>query len=53
MSEIKKETKFSWSDLCYKMDPTLRAPEKAYVFDNGNKVFYKFRKKSNGNRKKS
>jgi hypothetical protein len=53
MNNSNKETKFSWSEMCYKIDPTLRAPEKAYVFDNGNKVFYKFRRKSNGNRKKS
>jgi len=53
MSNTKRETQYSWSDLCYKIDPNLRAPEKAYVFDNGNKVFYKFRRKGNGNRKKS
>jgi len=47
-------TEYSWSELCYKIDPALSAPEKVYVFDNGNKVFYQARKRINvkhGNRK--
>jgi len=51
----KKETEYQWSELCYKIDPELSAPEKTYVFDNGNKIFYTPRKRIkadlNGNRK--
>jgi len=48
---------YSWSELVYRIDPELSAPEKVYVFDNGNRVFYQARKRINvkhaRNRKKS
>jgi len=48
---------YSWSELVYRIDPELSAPEKVYVFDNGNRVFYQDRKRINvnhaRNRKKS
>ena len=51
----KKETTYQWSEICYKIDPQLSAPEKTYVFDNGNKIFYTPRKRTradlHGNRK--
>ena len=51
----KKETEYQWSELCYKIDPALSDPEKTYVFDNGNKIFYTPRKRikadPHGNRK--
>ena len=34
---------YSWSELVYRIDPELSAPEKVYVFDNGNRVFYQAR----------
>ena len=34
---------YSWSELVYRIDPELSAPEKVYVFDNGNRVFYQDR----------
>ena len=41
MDNIKKREKtFSWSEMCYKVDPNLNAPKPMYVFDNGNRVFY-------------
>ena len=40
MDNIKREKEFSWSEMCYKVDPSLNAPKPIYVFDNGNKVFY-------------
>ena len=49
-------TEWQWSELAYKVDPELSAPEKEYIFDNGNRIFYKPRKRINvkyGNRKKS
>ena len=49
-------TEYSWSELAYRIDPELSTPEKVYVFDNGNRVFYQSRKRINikhGNRKKS
>jgi len=48
----KKETQFNWSELCYKIDPELSSPVKQYVFNNGNKIFYKPKKRIKyGNRK--
>ena len=48
---------YSWSELAYRIDPELSAPEKVYVFDNGNRVFHQARKRINvnheRNRKKS
>jgi len=48
---------YSWSELAYRIDPELSAPEKVYVFDSGNRVFYQSRKRINvnhaRNRKKS
>ena len=47
-------TVWQWSELAYKVDPELSAPEKEYIFNNGNRVFYKPRKRINvkyGNRK--
>ena len=49
-------TEWQWSELAYRLDPELSAPEKVYEFDNGNRVFYQPRKRINtrhGNRKKS
>ena len=49
-------TEWQWSELAYRIDPALSAPERTYVFDNGNRVFYQSRKRINtkhGNRKKS
>ena len=50
-------TEWQWSELAYRIDPELSAPEKMYIFDNGNKVFYQARKRINvkhaRNRKKS
>jgi len=49
-------TEWQWAELAYRVDPELSAPEKVYVFDNGNRVFYQPRKRINtrhGNRKKS
>ena len=48
----KKETQFNWSELAYKADPGLHAPVATYKFDNGNRVFYKPKKRIKyGNRK--
>ena len=50
-------TEWQWAELAYRIDPELSAPEKVYVFDNGNRVFYQARKRINvkhaRNRKKS
>ena len=49
-------TEWQWSEMAYRIDPELSAPERVYVFDNGNRVFYQPRKRINtrhGNRKKS
>jgi|TARA_R110000765_G_scaffold18879_1_gene50254 hypothetical protein len=50
-------TEWQWSELAYRIDPALSAPEKVYKFDNGNRVFYQSRKGINTdharNRKKS
>ena len=50
-------TEFSWSELAYRIDPELSAPEKGDGFVNGNRVFYQPRKRVNvshaRNRKKS
>ena len=40
-------TTWQWSELCYRIAPAISAPERVYVFDNGNKVFYKARKRVN------
>tara|TARA_R100000687_G_C6312144_1_gene100950 strand:+ start:246 stop:380 length:135 start_codon:yes stop_codon:yes gene_type:complete len=37
---ITKEKKQSWSDLCYKTDPELKAPVPTYVFRDGKRTFY-------------
>ena len=50
MDNIKKEKKFSWSEMCYKADPSLSSPTPTYIFDNGNKVFYSPAKKMKGNK---
>jgi hypothetical protein len=43
----KKDTEFSWVQLVEKSDPSIRTrPVVTYTFDNGNRVFYKGRKKS-------
>ena len=36
----KKDTTHSWKSLCYSVDPELREPTQAYVFRNGQRVFY-------------
>jgi len=50
-------TEWSWSELAYRIDPSLSAPERVYEFDKGNRVFYQSRKGINTdharNRKKS
>jgi len=47
-----KETKWNWSEEAYKIDPELSAPVVTYKFDNGNRVFYKPKKRIKyGNRK--
>lgn len=46
MDNIKKEKSFSWSEMCYKIDPSLSNPTPTYIFDNGNKVFYSPAKKT-------
>ena len=49
-------TEWQWAEMAYRLDPELSAPEKTYVFDNGNRVFYQHRKRirvQNGHRKKS
>ena len=59
MDNIKKDgiNEWQWSELAYRIDPELSAPEKVYKFDNGNRVFYQSRKGINTNharnRKKS
>ena len=57
MAKKDGQTVYEWKELCYRIDPALSAPEKVYVFDNGNKVFYKARTNINvnhaRNRKKS
>ena len=46
-----KETRIPWVELVDKADPARRTkPVVTYIFDNGNRVFYKGRKKS-GSRK--
>ena len=41
-----------WSEIAYKIDPELSAPVKQYEFDNGNRIFYKPKKRIKyGNRK--
>jgi len=45
MDNIKKDKSFSWSEMCYKIDPSLSNPTPTYIFDNGNKVFYSSDKK--------
>jgi len=46
-----KETRIPWVELVDKVDPSRRTkPVTTYIFDNGNRVFYKGREKS-GNRK--
>ena len=37
-------TEWQWSELAYKVDPELSAPEKEYVFDNGNRIFISLEK---------
>ena len=37
-------TERQWSELVYRIDPALSAPERVYEFDNGNRVFYQSRK---------
>ena len=45
MDNVKKDATFSWSNLCYKVDPELKEPVKTYVFNNGQRVFYGLSKK--------
>lgn len=40
MNNSNKEKKISWSEECYKVDPSLNAPKPMYIFNNGNRVFY-------------
>ena len=46
----KKDTEFSWSELAYKLDPSLRDPKPTYIFNDGNRIFYN-KDKNAGNRK--
>jgi hypothetical protein len=36
----KKDTEVSWSELAYKLDPSLRDPKPTYVFNDGKRIFY-------------
>jgi|TARA_A100000172_G_scaffold77515_1_gene62015 hypothetical protein len=45
MENTKKEKKISWSEECYKADPSLNAPKPMYVFNNGNRIFYSTERK--------
>ena len=48
-----KLSKYNWSELAYKIDPELSAPVVTYEFDNGNRLFYKEKKRIKyGNRKR-
>jgi hypothetical protein len=51
MSE--KQREWNWSEEAYKRDPELSAPVATYIFNNGNRVFYKPKKRMGtyGNRK--
>ncbi len=48
MDNIKKDKSFSWSEMCYKADPSIGDPAPTYIFDNGNKIFYSPAKKIKG-----
>ena len=49
----KKVSTYNWSELAYKIDPELSAPVATYEFDNGNRIFYKEKKRNKyGTRKK-
>lgn len=43
-----KDTTQSWLDLCYKSDPELKAPVPAYIFRDGQRIFYAPHKKKKG-----
>tara|TARA_R110002020_G_scaffold5400_1_gene22561 strand:+ start:1094 stop:1252 length:159 start_codon:yes stop_codon:yes gene_type:complete len=48
----KKERQWNWSEEAYKIDPQLSAPTVQYIFNNGNRIFYKPKKRIKyGNRK--
>ena len=40
------ETIYQWKELAYKIDPELTAPVVTYEFDNGNRLFYKEKKRN-------
>ena len=44
-----KETKYNWGEIAYKVDPELSSPVVTYEFDNGNRVFYKEKKRNKKN----
>tara|TARA_Y100000401_G_scaffold116432_1_gene122178 strand:+ start:42 stop:194 length:153 start_codon:yes stop_codon:yes gene_type:complete len=48
MNNSNKEKKISWSEECYKVDPSLNAPKPMYIFNNGNRVFYSQERKVKG-----
>lgn len=49
MGDIKKkDSTFSWSQECYKADPSLSYPTPTYIFDHGRKVFYSPSRKTKG-----
>jgi hypothetical protein len=47
-----KEKSIHWGELVEKADPTLKTkPVVTYVFNNGERVFYKEKRKGSGTRK--
>jgi hypothetical protein len=47
-----KEKKIHWAELVDKADPTIRTrPIVTYVFNNGERIFHKAKRKNSGNRK--
>ena len=44
----KKDHTQSWLDLCYKKDPELKSPVPAYVFRDGQRIFYAPQKNKKG-----
>lgn len=45
---IKKDKTQSWKELCYKSDPELKAPVPAYIFRDGERIFYAPQKNKKG-----
>ena len=45
---IKKDKTQSWLELCFKADPELKSPVQAYVFRDGQRIFYAPQKNKKG-----